>query len=130
MNKDDLFKRNVRKFASDYGLLICVSDNTPEENNLMFKHQKQNEPEQKVLSDILRTAKENGQEPDQDENGNKLKASCLNCGTPTEKYLMNKRNYFCCNNCEEEHQKPTLYATDDLKQLADNGIKKLCEGLK
>ena len=70
------------------------------------------------------------QEPDQDENGNKLKASCLNCGTPTEKYLMNKRNYFCCNNCEEEHQEPTLYATDDLKQLADDGIKKLCEGLK
>ena len=121
MNKSELLFKHQRNDLSDFeysqisellerAVLVCGSEIKKQYETILFKI--------------------NGQEPDQDENGNKLKASCLNCGTPTEKYLMNKRNYFCCNNCEEEHQEPTLYATDDLKQLADNGIKKLCEGLK
>ena len=121
MNKSELLFKHQRNDLSDFeysqisellerAVLVCGSEIKKQYETILFKI--------------------NGQEPDQDENGNKLKASCLNCGTPTEKYLMNKRNYFCCNNCEEEHQKPTLYATDDLKQLADDGIKKLCEGFK
>ena len=121
MNKSDLLFKHQRNDLSDFeysqisellerAVLVCGSEIKKQYETILFKI--------------------NGQEPDQDENGNKLKASCLNCGTPTEKYLMNKRNYFCCNNCEEEHQKPTQDEINQEHKQTDLNISKICRSFK